>query len=316
MKKILLLLAISNTLSMTNSNFSYNINSSLTNTIKSNDEINFLATADIHAGYPQSVSNKTISVLAKHLPENNNRGVIISGDLTGYVKYTGNLFSYKLMLASISNHLLTGFGNHDSDTTCKVNQTLLNQNIVKQNAMTAAHLLYYTSKNEVPVYSWNWLGIHFVQCSLAPINKDTSGWNFGRSDPGPALTELQKDLEINVGLSNMPIVLAFHYGYDDFSIDQEWWSKEQRTEFENAILAKYNVILMLTGHQHFVPTKYDEKIITVNVGKKTIYDVLSGTALFGGYSEISINKTNKEITIKRHNVQQNDEIVINKKIKY
>ncbi|WP_338956942.1 MULTISPECIES: hypothetical protein [unclassified Spiroplasma] len=114
----------------------------------------------------------------------------------------------------------------------------------------------------------------------------------------------------------MPIVLAFHYGYDDFSIDQEWWSKEQRTEFENEILAKYNVILMLTGHQHFVSTKYDEKIIAVNVGKKTIYDVLSGTALFGGYSEISINKTNKEITIKRHNVQQNDEIVINKKIKY
>ncbi|WP_338975104.1 hypothetical protein [Spiroplasma endosymbiont of Tricholauxania praeusta] len=73
---------------------------------------------------------------------------------------------------------------------------------------------------------------------------------------------------------------------------------------------------MLTGDQHFVPTKYDEKIIAVNVGKKTIYDVLSGSALFGGYSEISINKTNKEITIKRHNVQQNDEIVINKKIKY
>ncbi|WP_338979259.1 hypothetical protein [Spiroplasma endosymbiont of Panzeria rudis] len=111
MKKILLLLAISNTLSMTNSNFSYNINSNLTSIIKSNDEINFLATADIHAGYPQSVSDKTISALAKHLPENNNRGVIISGDLTGYVKYIGNLFSYKLMLASISNHLLAGFGN-------------------------------------------------------------------------------------------------------------------------------------------------------------------------------------------------------------
>ncbi|WP_342253268.1 hypothetical protein [Spiroplasma endosymbiont of Zeiraphera isertana] len=53
MKKILLLLAISNALSMTNSNFSYNINSNLTSTIKSSDEINFLATADIHAGYPQ-----------------------------------------------------------------------------------------------------------------------------------------------------------------------------------------------------------------------------------------------------------------------
>ncbi|WP_342265843.1 hypothetical protein [Spiroplasma endosymbiont of Villa modesta] len=63
MKKILLLLAISNTLSMTNSNFSYNINSSLTNTIKSNDEINFLATADIHAGYPQLVTKQLVSLL-------------------------------------------------------------------------------------------------------------------------------------------------------------------------------------------------------------------------------------------------------------
>ncbi|WJG70505.1 hypothetical protein SIXOD_v1c16830 [Spiroplasma ixodetis Y32] len=151
-----------------------------------------------------------------------------------------------------------------------VKLTKLDLTKILLNKMLWQQLTYsnYTSKNEVPVYSWNWLGIHFVQCSLAPINKDTSGWNFERSDPGPALTELQKDLEINVGLSNMPIVLAFHYGYDDFSIDQEWWSKEQRTEFENAILAKYNVILMLTGHQHFVATKYDEKIIAVNVGKK------------------------------------------------
>lgn len=54
----------------------------------------------------------------------------------------------------------------------------------------------------------------------------------------------------------------------------------------------------------------------VIVGKKTIYDLLVGSALYGGYSEISINKVNKEITIKLHNANQNDEIVINKKISY
>ncbi|WP_375317927.1 hypothetical protein [Spiroplasma endosymbiont of Virgichneumon dumeticola] len=78
------------------------------------------------------------------------------------------------MMSSISTHTLAGFGNHDSGPNSKFNQTWLNQNIVKRNAMTAAPILYYASKDEVPVYSWNWSGIHFVQCSLAPINKDVT----------------------------------------------------------------------------------------------------------------------------------------------
>lgn len=318
MKKILSLLTISSAFSITSDNLSIvnDINWNLMNTIKNDNEINFLSTADIHAGYPQSFSNKTISAIAKQLAIKNNRGVIVVGDLTGYVKYTGNIFSYTAMTAAIAHHLLAGFGNHDADSSQKINQTWLNQNIVKHNAMTAVHLLYYASKNEVPVYSWNWSGIHFVQCSLAPIDKNTSHWNNGKSDPGPALTELKTDLEKNVNINaKTPIVLAFHYGYDDFSTNG-WWNQEQRTQFANTILAKYNVILMLTGHLHFQPTTYNKNIIAVTVGKKTIYDVLAGSALYGGYSEISINKVNKEITIKLHNANQNDDIVINKKISY
>ncbi len=113
----------------------------------------------------------------------------------------------------------------------------------------------------------------------------------------------------------MPIVLTFHYGYDDFSTG-DWWNQQQRTEFENTILTKYNVILLLTGHLHFQPTTYNENIIAVHVSKKTIYDVLGGSALYGGYSEILINKVNNEITIKHHNANENDDIVINKKINY
>lgn len=319
MNKILSLLSITSALTITSGNLTKinDINSYFMTTIKNDNEINFLSTADIHAGYPESesVSNKTISAIAKQLTTKNNRGVVVSGDITGYVRYTGNILSYTTMTAPIANHLLAGFGNHDADTDHKINQTLLNQNIVKHDAMAAAPLLYYASKREVPVYSWNWSGVHFVQCSLAPIDENTSQWK--NSDPGPALTELKTDLEKNVGInSNMPIVLAFHYGYDDFSIGDSWWSQQQRTEFENTILAKYNVILLLTGHMHFSPSTDEENIIPVIVGKKTIYDVLGGTALYGGYSEISINKTNKEITIKRHNANKNDEIVINKKISY
>ncbi|WP_342276565.1 hypothetical protein [Spiroplasma endosymbiont of Nebria brevicollis] len=155
MKKILLILTISSALSITSGSFSYNANSNLISTIKNNNEINFLAAADIHVGYEHSYSSQTISAVARELSKNNNRGVVISGDLVGGIEYTGNLFSYKSMMSSISNHTLAGFGNHDSGPNSKFNQTWLNQNIVKHNAMTAAHILYYTSKDEVPVYSWN-----------------------------------------------------------------------------------------------------------------------------------------------------------------
>ncbi len=43
------------------------------------------------------------------------------------------------------------------------------------------------------------------------------------------------------------------------------------------------------------------------------YEVLGGSALDGGYSEMSINKTNNNITIKHHNVNENNDIVINSK---
>ncbi len=80
----------------------------------------------------------------------------------------------------------------------------------------------------------------------------------------------------------MPVVLSFHYGYDEFSIGENWWNQEQRSEFENTILAKYNVILMSTGHLHFYPNEL--YTIPVNVGKKTIG--LLPTCTCGGNNEI------------------------------
>ena len=101
------------------------------------NNINFLATADIHAGYDNSQSPQTIKSLKKQLAQNNNRGVVISGDLTGNISNPLNIWDYYSMIKPIANHTLAGFGNHDADA--EINQYLLSK-IVKKDATAAANL--------------------------------------------------------------------------------------------------------------------------------------------------------------------------------
>ncbi|WP_375317928.1 hypothetical protein [Spiroplasma endosymbiont of Virgichneumon dumeticola] len=67
MKKILLTMAIQNSLLLNSSFLCYDFNANSTNIIKESKEINFLTTADIHAGYEDSYSSQTISAIAKKL---------------------------------------------------------------------------------------------------------------------------------------------------------------------------------------------------------------------------------------------------------
>ena len=223
----------------------------------------FLVTSDIH--YDGTIEKTAIldsviglmNVVKKlKIPGESGRmktpfGVVIPGDLTE----SGLPAQWKQFTDSwgvngekkIKYQVFESFGNHDGNIDDVVRTGVTKRNKFRREIKAI-------SENGLH-YSWDRNGIHFIMLGSYPGNAwdSTCGWchYFKQSfkDPQESLAFLEKDLKENVKGTHKPIVLFFHYGWDDFS--KLWWTGGEQSAFYDIIKAE-NVVAIFHGHDHGV----------------------------------------------------------------
>lgn len=177
------------------------------------------------------------------------KGVIISGDLTD----KGDEKNWKVFAdimkvdgtGAVHYPVYEGFGNHDGGINGIVRNGIKKRNFQRRNIVAI-------SKDSLH-YSFNMGNVHMVNLNLYPGNKwvDSCDWckYFKESfrEPQFSLDFLKEDLEKNVGKTNRPVVLHFHYGFDEWGM--KWWTKPEQDAFYE-VIRKYNVAAILFGHSH------------------------------------------------------------------
>ncbi len=169
----------------------------------------------------------------------NPRGVLHIGDITNKAKpeqWELFLRDYGLTGKDGRLHwpLYETFGNHDGGTTSPVRAGIRERN-KRRIGLTAI------SENGLH-YSWDWDGIHFVNCGISP------GTTARVYDPEHSFEFLVQDLKRNVANSGRPVILMHHFGFDkEHSL--RWWPDEWRKDYLAAI-KPYNVIAIFHGHAH------------------------------------------------------------------
>ncbi len=139
------------------------------------------------------------------------------------------------------------FGNHDGNIDGVVRTGIRKRNKKREMNINTDTLGLH--------YSWDMGGIHFVNLNLYPANEwdpDCDWCKYFKEsfrEAQNSLEFLEKDLLKRVGASGIPVVIAFHIGYDDFG--KLWWTDSDREKFWNVING-YNVAAIFHGHNHAV----------------------------------------------------------------
>lgn len=153
-------------------------------------------------------------------------------------------------------------------------------------------------------YSWDWRDVHFVQTNLLPSDSNAcvpDDDESGGIDPKKSLSFLRKDLRDKVGNSGRPVVIVSHLGMEPFS--GGCWEEGQKERFWD-VIANYNVILIISGHQH---NHYGEVTWNRPTGKSngpdSIINIIAGGACLGYHMDIEITDNHIEAT-RYHNGNQ------------
>ena len=166
-------------------------------------------------------------------------GVIHIGDITNDGKKTQwEMFVRDYGLNGKDGRLVwpvyETFGNHDGGEKLPVRTGIRERN-KKRAGLTGV------SENGLH-YSWDWDGIHFVNCGIAP------GTTTHPYDPEHSFEFLENDLKKNVGPVGRPVILLHHFGFDkEHSLS--WWPEAWRTTYHDLIKG-YDVMAILHGHAH------------------------------------------------------------------
>jgi cytolysin (calcineurin-like family phosphatase) len=140
-----------------------------------------------------------------------------------------------------------GFGNHDGNIDGPVRQGIRERNPGRP-GLTAI------SGNGLH-YAWKWEGIHFLQLNLYPSSEwdPECGWchyfHASFREPEESLDFLSAYLADHIHSIEEPIVLFFHYGWDDFS--RLWWTENEMNRFYE-VIKDHHVLGIFTGHRHVV----------------------------------------------------------------
>ncbi len=137
------------------------------------------------------------------------------------------------------------FGNHDGNSGGVVREGITARNSARTTKVNI-------SSNGIH-YSFDRGGIHFVVLGSYPggLWDPECGWchyfkdSFREAEM--SLEFLKSDLAMNLRNRRQPVVLFFHYGWDDFSL--LWWTEKEQQAFADAI-NEYNVAAIFHGHNH------------------------------------------------------------------
>jgi cytolysin (calcineurin-like family phosphatase) len=221
----------------------------------------FLVTSDLHfdstavkAAVFDSVVNSMNSITAYNFPGSEKKirkpfGVVIPGDITN----SGKINEWQQFLDAfglngkkkLKYEVFESFGNHDGNIDGIVRSGIIERNRSRRN-------LNSVSPNGLH-YSWDRNGVHFVILGSYPGNvwDSTCGWchYFKESfrDPQSSLAFLENDLKNNLKKSDQPVILFFHYGWDDFS--NLWWTPAEQDAFYN-VIKDFNIVAIFHGHNH------------------------------------------------------------------
>lgn len=179
------------------------------------------------------------------------------------------------------------FGNHDGNVDGAVRKQIKQRNTRRQTKIHTDSLGLH--------YSWDVGRIHFVNLNLYPTNQwdPACEWckyfkeSFRESEG--SLAFLQQDLKENVGTSGRPVILAFHIGFDDFSL--KWWTENDRKNFYEVIKG-YNIRAIFHGHNHSVAKSLWNGIEVWSAGSPRHDDKT------GEYLVVSVDK-NGEISVRK-----------------
>lgn len=301
---------------------------------------NFLVTGDPQYNFEDmnpdknsAINSDEISkIFAEKICCERYEGAVISGDLTHFSRQD-ELDRYHHFIHPFKPYAFDGLGNHDfawakekpTDISAFVDHGLSEIISLDKIGWEESCLTIWEdvrSRKRIPEvngsypnvhYSWDWKGIHFVQLNLSAAD-DPVRYKVAQN-PFKALTFLKKDLAKQVGNSGRPILIAHHYGFDEFSMGSlpdgtfkakgEWWTAEDRRKYWEAI-ESYNVVAIFTGHAHYCKTCYlpwDGKAVgEENVGPDFIPTFVAGAAREGKYLDCQI--TSDSLIVKRFNLQQ------------
>jgi cytolysin (calcineurin-like family phosphatase) len=149
--------------------------------------------------------------------------------------------------ATLHFPVFAGTGNHDLSDSTAQQFSYLERAHIQQNKQRPAPLNLGPKGYH---YSWDWSGIHFVCLNIfpgteaRPVYGNPAPWN----DPKNALAFLKRDLAEEVGQSDRPVILSWHYGLRVWGLEK-WWTEEDLATLKSA-LAGYDVVLILHGQEH------------------------------------------------------------------
>ncbi len=150
--------------------------------------------------------------------------------------------------------IFPGLGNHDIDNPGiggKMHDWLQTHlvNLVARDSSGASN---WNINQTTTAYSWNWGNLHMVNVGVYPGSQNdyTGGnnYNWDPSDDAFLLNDLK-----NNAFDGRPVVIASHFGFDDYSLKANWWNglnhvcglADLWTE-----LNKFNVVGYYHGHVH------------------------------------------------------------------
>jgi len=139
------------------------------------------------------------------------------------------------------------FGNHDGNIDGVVRTGIKERNNLRKGKVSVSENGLFSS---VDINNF-----HFVLLGIYPGNVWDPGCEWCKyfresfREPQNSLDFLAEDLEKRIGKSGKPVVLLFHYGWDDFS--RLWWTEKEQEMFYS-VIKDYNIVAIVHGHDHAV----------------------------------------------------------------
>lgn len=228
--------------------------------------LTFIVGSDLHFGNSDStvVLNRAtvqdiVSNIDAEFPDSVGGGIIkpefivFTGDLTDSGK-PNQWVEFESMFGINGDEnfpipVYEGFGNHDGpikeSKTSTVREGIKFRNIKRDGlSRISADSLHY---------SWDLNEFHFVNLNSYPGNEwdSTCDWCHyfmdGFREPSYSLDFLIEDLEKSVGISGRPVILFFHYGFDEWG--NKWWTHGEQEAFYE-VIKEYNIAAIFHGHTH------------------------------------------------------------------